>query len=76
MTSDDMWIRVEDHPPPLGELVMLSDGVNVAEGYRCAAGYRRQYGEKWEKSMNQYGATFMIVTHWQPKPKPPSKWRT
>lgn len=74
MTSADNWIRIEDHPPPLGERVLLTDGRNVAEGYRCAAGYRRHYGEQWEASLNKYGETFMIVTHWQHLPGPPRKW--
>lgn len=74
MTSGDNWVRIEDKPPPLGERVILTDGVNVAEGYRCATGYRRYYGDKWEASLNKYGETFMIVTHWQPLPRPPRRW--
>lgn len=74
MTNGDSWIRTDDKPPPLGERVLLTDGQNVAEGYRCATGYRRYYGEKWEASLNKYGGTFMIVTHWRPLPDPPRKW--
>lgn len=73
MTSADNWIGIKQAVPSLGERVLLTDGRSVAEGYRCDAGYRRHYGERWDKSLTQYGETFITVTHWQPLPKPPRR---
>lgn len=72
MTSDDNWIEVADNPPPIGLPVILTDGVNVAEGYRTPDGYRRHYGDKWAE-LDKYGNNFLLVTHWQYMPKPPRR---
>ena len=65
--SAPQWISVEDGPPDKLEPVLITDGMEVEEGYlNHWSVWLTMNGMRWDKFLKP-------ITHWMPKPEPPKE---
>lgn len=61
------WINIKDSSPESGELVLVSDGIQICMAFIKSSTNKFTHANTW------YDLFHDRVTHWMPLPEPPKK---